>query len=91
MKLLRKRPLLRKTVATGMFTFGLVSLILPLLPGWIMIGFALYLFLLDAPHLQARLAVYRAKYPRLDSILKKTYDKVHKEPAPEAPLSVTTP
>ena len=87
--MLRKRPILRKTVATGMFTFGVVSLILPFLPGWLMIGAALYLFLLDAPHLQARLAAYRLKYPRLDSVLKKTYDKVHKEPPPEVSLPAT--
>lgn len=80
MNAIRKRPRLRKTVATGLFIFGTVALALPLLPGWIMIGAGLYLLSIDSPAMQGHIARYRAKFRYLDKVLRYSYDKLHKEP-----------
>lgn len=80
MNAIRKRPKLRKTVATGLFIFGTVALALPLLPGWIMIGAGLYLLSVDSPVMQDHIARYRAKSRYLDHALRYSYDRLHKEP-----------
>jgi len=83
MNAIRKRPKLRKTVATGLFIFGTVALALPLLPGWLMIGAGLYFLSIDSPVTQGHIARYRAKFRYFDYALRYSYDKLHKEKEPE--------
>jgi hypothetical protein len=86
MNAIRKRPKLRKTVATGLFIFGVVALALPLLPGWIMIGLGLYFLSIDSPVMQGHIARYRAKFRYLDHALRHSYDRFNQEPkAPVVP------
>ncbi len=73
--------MLRKTVATGLFVFGVVGLALPLLPGWLLIGVGLYLMSIDSPTFQAHIHRYRTKYPPLHHALKHSYDRLNKEAA----------
>lgn len=77
MNAIRKRPKLRKTVATGLFVFGVVGLALPLLPGWALIGVALFLLSIDSPVMQGNIARYRAKFRYLDHALRHSYDRLH--------------
>lgn len=84
MNALRKKPLLRKTVATGFFVFGTVALALPLLPGWLLIGLGLYLLSLDSPRIQERFEHYRGRYRAVDWMLKRTYDKLHQARASQS-------
>jgi hypothetical protein len=77
MNALRTRPTLRKAVATVLFVFGVVSLVLPLLPGWIMIGAGLFLLSIDSPEFQESVHRYRSKYSHLDRVLRHSYDRLH--------------
>lgn len=86
MNAIRQRPKLRKTVATGFFIFGLVALALPLLPGWVLIGFGLYLLSIDSPQTQDTIARYRAKFRYLDHVLRHSYDRLPKTASPVAPV-----
>ncbi len=79
MNAIKKRPVLRKAVAMGLFVFGVVGLVLPLLPGWLLIGFGLYLMSIDSPAMQAHIHRYRTKYPSLHHVLRHSYDRLHKE------------
>jgi|GEM_PF-2146654 len=89
MNKLRKRPLLKKTVATTLFVFGIVSIILPILPGWLFIGLSLYIFSVDSPRIQAKILHYRTKHTSVDRILKHSYDHLHaKHSAPLPPEGI---
>ncbi len=79
MKALHKRPVLRKTVATGFFVFGVVALVLPLIPGWVMIGVGLYLLSIDSPKMQGAVLRYRTRYVSLDRLLKHSYDRLERK------------
>ncbi len=77
MNKLRKRPVLKKTVATGLIVFGVIALVVPLIPGWVCIGLGLYLFSVDSPGIQGKILHYRTKHASLDKILKHSYDHLH--------------
>ncbi len=62
-----------------LFVFGLAALVLPLLPGWLLIGFGLYLMSIDSPAMQGHIHRYRTKYPPLHHVLKHSYDRLNKE------------
>ncbi len=89
MQQLRKRPKLKKAVATGLFVFGVIALIVPFIPGWICIGLGLYLFSVDSPRIQAKILHYRTKHTSLDRILTHSYDHLHaKHSAPLPPEGI---
>ncbi len=79
MKALHKRPVLRKTVATGLFVFGVVALVVPLIPGWVMIGVGLYLLSIDSPKMQGAVLRYRTRYASFDRLLKHSYDQLERK------------
>ena len=87
MNAMRKRPFLRKTVATGLFIFGVAAAALPLIPGWVLIGLGLYLLSIDSPAMQGHIARYRAKYRSLDHLLRHSYDRLEKR-AESVPVAV---
>ena len=78
MHTLRHKPILRKIVATALFVFGVVALVLPLLPGWVFIGVGLYLLSLDSPEMQEKISHYRTKHRALDRLLTHSYDRLHR-------------
>ena len=82
MHALRRKPLLRKTVATALFVFGVVALVLPLLPGWVFIGVGLYLMSVDSPEMQEKIALYRMRHRTLDRVLAHSYDRLHRAHTP---------
>lgn len=53
------------------FMLGIVSLILPVLPGWFFIVLGLYILSLDSPGMQARLDALARKYPQFDKVLQR--------------------
>lgn len=83
MHTLRRKPALRKTVATALFVFGTVALVMPLVPGWVLIGFGLYLLSIDSPEFQERIVRYRTKHRTLDKLLTHSYDKLQANEPPK--------
>lgn len=77
MNAIRQKPALRTTVATVLFIFGVASLALPVLPGWVFLGMSLYLFSIDSPRIQGHVHRYRTRFSSLDKVLKHSYDKFH--------------
>lgn len=88
MNAIKKRPALRKTVATGLFVFGVAALALPIIPGWALIGMGLYLLSIDSPSMQGSIARTRAKYRSLDRLLAYSYDKLSAGDTPAVPQAV---
>lgn len=77
MNRLRKKPLLKKTVAISVLFFGMAGVVLPILPGWVLIGLGFYILSVDSPRIQEKILTYRTKYRFLDQALKISYDKLH--------------
>ncbi|MBX9906483.1 hypothetical protein K2X96_01125 [Patescibacteria group bacterium] len=77
MQTLRKKPMLRKIVATCLLVCGLLFVALPILPGWVLIGLSLFLFSIDSPRIQNYVHTYRNKHRYLDRALSHTYDRLH--------------
>ncbi len=77
MHALHKKPLLRKSVAGGFLILGVAGLVLPIIPGIVFLGLALYLLSIDAPRIQRWIVHYRERHSALDTALKHTYDQLH--------------
>jgi len=77
MNALRKKPKLKKVVAISLVCVGVVGVVLPVLPGPILIGVGLYLLSVDSPHVQGKIHAYRTKHKALDHALKHSYDRLH--------------
>ncbi len=91
MNAIRKRPRLRKTVATGLFMVGLLGVALPVLPGWAFLGVALFLLSVDSPIMQDRIARARAKFRYLDHALRHSYDRMHERFHRDAEVTQVAP
>jgi hypothetical protein len=61
--------IMRRTGGTAVFILGIVSLILPILPGWLFIGVGLYILAQDSPGMQERIASLRARYRHVDRVM----------------------
>lgn len=77
---------------------GIVSLVLPVLPGWLFIGIGLYVLSLDSPGMQGRIRALRVKYRRVDSVMKEVERRMghtpvdaHASEKPQVTRDVTTP
>ena len=66
---MRFSVLLRRIGGTTIFMVGIVALILPVLPGWLLIGLGLYILSLDSPGMQNRLDALARRYPHVDRVL----------------------
>lgn len=62
-------PVLRKIGGTMLFMLGIISLALPVLPGWIFIGVGLYILSLDSPGITHRVDRLRARYKFFDEVM----------------------
>lgn len=62
------QKLARRTGGTVLFTVGICSLVLPIIPGVLLIAVGLYLLSLDSPGLKRRFELLCARYPLLDRI-----------------------
>lgn len=69
MNAMRFSVLLRRIGGTTIFMVGIVALILPVLPGWFLIGLGLYILSLDSPGMQSRLDALALRYPHVDRVL----------------------
>lgn len=90
--------LFRRVGGTAAFMLGIVSLVLPVLPGWLFIGIGLYILSKDSPGMQGRIRALRARYKRIETLMGHVERRMghvhHPEPTPETqPLNkdVTTP
>lgn len=61
--------LLRRIGGTVIFMVGVVSLALPIIPGWFLIGVGLYLLSVDSPGMQQRIAILRVRHRHLNALL----------------------
>lgn len=59
----------RRVGGTAVFMLGIVALILPILPGWLLIGVGLYILSLDSPGMQERIFALRKRYPHADKVM----------------------
>ncbi len=50
---------------------GVFALVLPIIPGWLLIALGLYILSIDSPGLERRLRTLRARFPRIDRFLEK--------------------
>lgn len=64
--------LARRISGTILFIIGVFSLIIPIVPGWLLIVVGLYLLSVDSPGIQRRFALLCARYPLLDRIRQKS-------------------
>ena len=60
--------LTRRIGGTILFTIGVISLLLPFVPGWLLIVLGLYTLSIDSPGLTDRLDALCARYPTLHRI-----------------------
>jgi uncharacterized membrane protein YbaN (DUF454 family) len=61
--------LLRRIGGTAAFMLGIVSLVLPVLPGWLFIGIGLYILSKDSPGMQGRINVLRSRYRHVHTMM----------------------
>jgi uncharacterized membrane protein YbaN (DUF454 family) len=61
--------LVRRTIGTVSFVVGLIGIVLPVLPGALLIAFGLYIIALDSPGLSLRLRQLRARYHSFDVVM----------------------
>lgn len=59
---------IRRIGGTILFIVGLVSLLLPIIPGWFLIGIGLYLLAVDSVGMQHRISVIRARHKLIDRL-----------------------
>lgn len=83
MNALRKKPKLKKAVAISLVCVGVIGVVLPVLPGPILIGVGLYLLSVDSPHVQGKIHAYRMRHKALDHALKHSYDRLHAKHSPK--------
>jgi uncharacterized protein YqgC (DUF456 family) len=62
---------LRRVGGTAVFLLGVIGCILPIIPGFPLIGVGLYLLSLDSPGMQSRIRALRLRYPRVDRFVHK--------------------
>lgn len=62
-------PIIRRIGGMLLFVIGIVSLILPVLPGWILIILGLYVLSIDSRNMHERLRYLRGRYVVVDRIL----------------------
>lgn len=63
--------ILRKMAGSILFMMGVFALVLPIIPGWLLIALGLYILSIDSPGLDRRLRVLRSRFPHLDRFLGK--------------------
>ena len=63
------RKVLRRIGGTLAFLVGTLFLLIPLIPGWPLIGVGLYLLSVDSPEFDDRVRALRKRFSLLDSIL----------------------
>jgi uncharacterized membrane protein YbaN (DUF454 family) len=71
--------LLRRTIGTISFMVGLIGIVLPVLPGVILIALGLYILSIDSPGLSLRLRQLRNRYRYFDiamSHIEKRFGKI---------------
>jgi uncharacterized membrane protein YbaN (DUF454 family) len=89
---MRWSVLLRRIGGTAVFILGIVSLVLPVLPGWVLIGAGLYILSKDSPGMQGRIHALRARYHRVDRIMSEVERRFgHQEPKKPIGREVATP
>jgi len=62
-------PLLRKIGGTVIFMIGVIALPIPIIPGWFLIGAALYIFSIDSPDIHAYIGKLRMRYKIINYVL----------------------
>lgn len=78
--------ILRKMAGSILFMMGVFALVLPIIPGWLLIALGLYILSLDSPGLDRRLRALRARFPRIDRLLGKHDARFSRSaPPPEGP------
>jgi len=60
--------LARRIGGAVLFTAGAFSLVLPIVPGWLLIALGLYLLSIDSPGLQRRFSALCARFPLLERL-----------------------
>lgn len=63
------RQYLRKAGGTALFVIGVVSLILPILPGLLFIALGLYILSIDSPKMRERTSQIRYRYKSFDAVM----------------------
>jgi len=61
----------RRTGGVGLCAVGVISLAVPFIPGWLLIGVGLYLLLVDSPSARGRFDVFLMRFPRLQRLIRK--------------------
>lgn len=82
--------LFRRVGGTAAFMLGIVSLVLPVLPGWLFIGIGLYILSLDSPGMQGRIRTLRARYKRIETLMSHVERRMGHKQSPE-PSTKTPP
>ena len=54
-----------------LFMMGVFALVLPIIPGWLLIALGLYILSIDSPGLDRRLRVLRARFPRINHFIER--------------------
>ena len=62
-------PHARRISGTSLFMVGIVALPIPVVPGWLLIGVALYILSIDSPGMRPRVAALRVRHPFLNRVL----------------------
>jgi uncharacterized protein YqgC (DUF456 family) len=66
---MRWTVLLRRIGGTAVFILGIVALVLPVLPGWLLIGVGLFILSKDSPGMQDRIMALRRRYVHVNKIM----------------------
>jgi uncharacterized membrane protein YbaN (DUF454 family) len=61
---------LRRIGGTAVFILGIVALVLPVLPGWLLIGVGLFILSKDSPGMQDRIMALRRRYASVDKVMR---------------------
>ncbi len=73
--------IVRRIGGTAAFMLGIISLVLPVLPGWLFIGVGLYILSKDSPGMQGRINVLRARYRHMHTLMNEVERRFgHHEP-----------
>lgn len=75
--------ILRRVLGTILFIVGVLGLLLPVLPGFLLIGVGLYFLSLDSPGMQLRINQLRREYKHFDMLMKLSDDWQKKEASKE--------
>jgi uncharacterized membrane protein YbaN (DUF454 family) len=72
------------------FILGIVALVLPVLPGWLLIGVGLFILSKDSPGMQDRIMALRRRYRHADRVMgevERRFGPREKAPTPEVIIS----